>query len=270
MFSKSVVRTDAFLDMPLSTQALYFHLGLEADDDGFVSSPKQVQRSIGASPDDFKVLVVKGFIIPFESGVCVIRDWKVNNTLRGDRYKPTQYLREKSQIEILPNKVYQLNSVACLPLGIPTVNHAVDEVDTQYRVEENRVVKGSAEGADKPSAVTTPAGVGDEEKPKRAKKQREPFGHNSNPYIFAKYLSDKIQERKRSGKPANETTLQNWAADFDKCNRLDGHPWKEISVVLGWCQEDGWWQDNILSGSKFRKQYDQLLMKATKAGVFHK
>ena len=159
MFSKIVIRTDAFLDMPLSTQALYFHLGLEADDEGFVSSPKQVQRSIGASPDDFKVLVAKGFIIPFESGVCVIRDWKVNNYLRSDRYKPTQYLREKSQIETLSNRVYQLNSAACLPLGIPTVNHVVDEVDTQYRVdknrlEENRVVKGSAEGTDKPSRRT--------------------------------------------------------------------------------------------------------------------
>jgi len=159
MFSKIVIRTDAFLDMPLSTQALYFHLGLEADDEGFVSSPKQVQRSIGASPDDFKVLVAKGFIIPFESGVCVIRDWKVNNYLRSDRYKPTQYLREKSQIETLSNRVYQLNSAACLPLGIPTVNHVVDEVDTQYRVdknrlEENRVVKGSAEGTDKPPRRT--------------------------------------------------------------------------------------------------------------------
>ena len=160
MFSKSVVKTDAFLDMPLSTQALYFHLGMEADDEGFISSPKQVMRSVGASPDDYRVLMAKGLVFTFESGICVIRDWKVNNYLRSDRYKPTQYLEEKSHVVTLPNRSYSLNSSACLPSGIPTDYQVVDERYTQYRIdknrlEENRVVKGSSEGTDKPSQRKT-------------------------------------------------------------------------------------------------------------------
>lgn len=118
------------------------------------------------------------------------------------------------------------------------------------------------------SLVTTPAGVGDEEKPKRAKKQREPFAHDSKPYKCAAFLSEAIAKRRPSGKNPTEQTLQSWADDFDKCHRLDAHPWEEISAVLGWCQGDDFWQDNILSGGKFRKQYEQLLVKAAKKGAF--
>ena len=117
------------------------------------------------------------------------------------------------------------------------------------------------------SLVTTPAGVGDEEKPKRAKKQREPFAHNSNPYKCAAYLNEAICERlKVESKP--EAILQSWAADFDKCCRIDHRKWKELEVVLRWSQEDSFWQQNILSGSKFRKQYETLLAKAKGEGVF--
>lgn len=117
------------------------------------------------------------------------------------------------------------------------------------------------------SLVTTPAGVGDEEKPKRAKKEREPFAHDSKPYKCAAFLSEAIAKRRPSGKNPTEQTLQSWADDFDKCHRLDAHPWEEISAVLGWCQGDDFWQDNILSGGKFRKQYEQLLVKAAKKGA---
>ena len=90
MFSKDVVCSDRFLDMPASAQALYFQYGLEADDDGFVSAPKKILRLTNASDDDLKILVAKGFLIPFDSGVVVIRDWKINNYLRRDRYTPTE------------------------------------------------------------------------------------------------------------------------------------------------------------------------------------
>lgn len=86
MFSVDVVCSDKFLEMPLSSQALYFQFGMKADDDGFLASPKQITRMANASDDDFKILVAKGYIIPFESGVVVIKDWKVNNYLRKDRY----------------------------------------------------------------------------------------------------------------------------------------------------------------------------------------
>lgn len=268
MFSKSVVKTDAFLDMPLSTQALYFHLGMEADDEGFISNPKQVMRSVGASPDDYRVLMAKGLVFTFDSGICIIRDWKVNNYLRSDRFKPTQYLEEKSHVVTLPNRVYSLDFSACLPSGIPTDYQVVDERYTQYRIDKNRIDKGSAEGTDKPSAVTTPPGVGDEEKPKKGKKKRPQYAHDSKPYKCAAYLSDEIQKRKPSGNPVNEAALQNWASCFDKCNRIDRHPWEEIGAVLGWCQEDRFWQNQILSGGNFRDKYDRLLLQAKQKGVF--
>lgn len=95
MFSKGVTESDPFLDMPLSTQALYFHLGMQADDDGFVS-PNRIIRMIGSNPDDLKVLLAKGFLIPFESGVLVITHWKESNYIQKDRYKPTLHIKEKS------------------------------------------------------------------------------------------------------------------------------------------------------------------------------
>lgn len=107
MFSPSVVSTDVFLDMPISTQALYFHLGMGADDDGFVG-PKRIMRMIGASEDDLKILTVKKFVIPFESGVIVIRHWKVNNLIRKDWYRPSTYTDEKRLIRFDESGTYKL------------------------------------------------------------------------------------------------------------------------------------------------------------------
>ena len=94
MFSLAVVDTDSFLDMSTSAQALYFHLGMHGDDDGFVSSPKRIIRAVGCTEADLKTLEEAGFVIKFESGVIVIRDWKVHNTLKNDRYHPTVYQEE--------------------------------------------------------------------------------------------------------------------------------------------------------------------------------
>ncbi|PIA83692.1 DnaD domain-containing protein [Streptococcus parauberis] len=99
MFSKRITDTDKFLDMSLSTQALYFHLNMAADDDGFIDRPKTIQRTIGASEDDFKILVAKQFIVPFDSGVVVIKDWYIHNFIRKDTYQPTLYQEEKRMIE---------------------------------------------------------------------------------------------------------------------------------------------------------------------------
>lgn len=117
MFTKKITNSDAFIDMPLSTQALYFHLNMEADDDGFNSSPKKVQRMIGASDDDLKLLFAKNFVIPFESGVVVIKHWKLHNYIQNDRYKETVYLEEKSLLETKENKVYTLTDTNCIQNG---------------------------------------------------------------------------------------------------------------------------------------------------------
>ena len=99
MFSKKITDTDKFLDMPLSTQALYFHLNRDGDDDGFVGNPKTIKKKIGANDNDLDLLVFKQFIIPFENGVIVIKDWRIHNTLRNDRYTPTIYQEEKKALD---------------------------------------------------------------------------------------------------------------------------------------------------------------------------
>ena len=106
MFSKQITTSDAFMEMPVSSQLLYFHLNLEADDDGFVSNPKRTIKMIGANDDDLKVLLAKRFLLAFESGVMVIKHWLLHNTIRKDMYKETQYLDEKKLLQIKDNNVY--------------------------------------------------------------------------------------------------------------------------------------------------------------------
>jgi hypothetical protein len=106
MFTKKIVDSDAFLDMPLSTQALYFHLNMRADDDGFVNNPKRIQRTIGASDDDLKLLIAKRFLICFDNGIIVIKHWRMHNALRKDRYRETQYNSQMSLLEVKENGAY--------------------------------------------------------------------------------------------------------------------------------------------------------------------
>jgi hypothetical protein len=127
MFSSQIVTSDEFLEMPLTSQALYFHLGMSADDDGFVS-PRKILRMTGAGEDDLKVLMSKRFVIPFNSGVIVITHWKQNNYLRNDRYTPTIYKDEASRLSVIQG-VYHLDTI-----GIP----AVSALATQVGREEGR------------------------------------------------------------------------------------------------------------------------------------
>ncbi|HFI0686977.1 TPA: DnaD domain-containing protein [Streptococcus suis] len=110
MFSKEITTSDLFVDMPASTQLLYFHLGMEADDEGFIGNARMLGRAYGASNDDLKLLQAKGFIIVFESGVTVVKDWNLNNQIRKDRLKPTIYQAEKSLLTIGNTGVYQLDN----------------------------------------------------------------------------------------------------------------------------------------------------------------
>lgn len=106
MFAKTIIDSDAFLDMPLSTQALYFHLSMRADDEGFINKPKRVQKCIGASDDDLKLLIAKRFILTFESGVIVIKHWKIHNYIQKDRFKPTVYVHERACLMLSENNAY--------------------------------------------------------------------------------------------------------------------------------------------------------------------
>ena len=141
MFAKTIIDSDAFIDMPLSTQALYFHLSMRADDDGFINNPKKIMRMIGASDDDFKLLCLKKFIIPFDSGIVVIKHWKIHNYIQKDRYKPTVYSEEKKLITTKENGAY----TDCI--------QDVYSSDTQVRLSQDsselnqyRSVEGSENG----------------------------------------------------------------------------------------------------------------------------
>ena len=129
MFAKTIIDSDAFLDMPHSTQLLYFHLSMRADDDGFINNPKNIMRMIGCKDDDLSVLVTKKFIIPFESGVVVIKHWKIHNYIAKDRYKETKYKEEKALLGVDENNSY----TTCI--------QPVYKMDTQDRLGKDRLGK---------------------------------------------------------------------------------------------------------------------------------
>ena len=117
MFSKSIIDSDSFLDMPLTTQALYFHLAMRADDDGFLNNSKKIMRVIGANQNDMDLLLVKKFIISFEDGICVIKHWRIHNYIQTDRYHETNYKQEKSMLCLDDNKAYTLEDTGKKLIG---------------------------------------------------------------------------------------------------------------------------------------------------------
>ena len=136
MFSRKITETDRFLEMPLSSQALYFHLNMGADDEGFIDKAKTIQRTIGASDDDMKLLIAKGFLIPFDSGVVVIRHWRIHNYIRSDRFQSTLHQDEKTQLEYDHSKTAMLKPLKnVIPNGY--------QMDTQDKVGKVSLDEGS-------------------------------------------------------------------------------------------------------------------------------
>jgi hypothetical protein len=127
MFSLKIIDTDNFLDMPVSARELYFQLSMRADDDGFISNPKRIIKMVGSSDDDMKVLLGKQYIIPFESGVCVVKHWKIHNYIQKDRYQETECIEEKNKLTEVNNK-YEKDE--CI--------QNVSKLDTQVRIGKVR------------------------------------------------------------------------------------------------------------------------------------
>ena len=131
MFSKKITHTDAFVNMPMSVRLLYYELNMEADDDGFVDSPSRIMRMIGCVQDDINILIDKKFVIPFETGVCVIKHWLIHNTIRRDRYTPTNYIDEKAKLSLKKNNIYTLGNQMA--------------TNGRHRLEEISIVESSIE-----------------------------------------------------------------------------------------------------------------------------
>lgn len=135
MFAKTIIDSDAFLEMPISSQCLYFHLAMRADDEGFINKPKTIMRMIGAKDDDMNVLVARKFIIPFENGIVVIKHWKIHNYIRGDRLHETKYQEEKARLVTDDNNSYTLCQTSDGQL--------VDSCPTEVRLGKVRLGKDS-------------------------------------------------------------------------------------------------------------------------------
>ncbi len=162
MFSKDITSSDAFLDMPASSQALYFHFGMEADDDGFIGNPKKVMRVIGVGEDDFKILISKKFVLLFPSGVLVVKHHRINNNWDKYNCKRTNYLEEFSQLYIKDNRAYTFDETQGVPL------QSADSLKTVFRIEENRIDNTSGET---PQIVKVSE---DEETPKKESRAKYP------------------------------------------------------------------------------------------------
>ena len=152
MFSKTIIDSDAFLDMPLETQAFYFHLSMRADDEGFVNNPKKIARMIGVGEDSLKLLILKNFIIPFESGIVVIRHWKIHNYIRGDRMTETNYKNERSLLSIDDNGAYSLENLAeCQPVSNQLTTNCQPvavQMSAQDRIGKDRIGKDNTYSAE--------------------------------------------------------------------------------------------------------------------------
>ena len=198
MFSLQVVDTDFFLDMPTSAQALYFHLGMHGDDDGFVSAPRKIARASGCNDDDMRLLAAKGYIIPFDSGVVVITDWRINNTLQNDRYKETVYLGEKSMLHSEKNGRYLVASTLdteCIRSGskLESQRNLTQHNQTEHSKTENVAAKPPTHNRFSPPGV-------DEVRAYCVEK-----GYSVDPERFVNYYTS-------IGWRVGKNTMKNWKA----------------------------------------------------------
>lgn len=246
MFSKVVIDSDTFLDMPLSAQALYFHLSMRADDDGFVSSPKRIQTYVGASTDDLKILLAKHFLIPFESGVVVIKHWKVHNYIQKDRYKETYYQAEKALLEEAPKtKEYtrKLNAdtsciqtvsnldTSCIQTGYKLDTQVRDRDRDSIEIEIGEGKESAKADSNEPDGSTPPPFFNSDVKKQKKKQTKHKYGEYDNVLLTDEELV-KLKEK-----------VPNWQ---DFIERLSGYiastgkRYKSHYVtMLNWYRRDG-------------------------------
>jgi hypothetical protein len=250
MFSKRIISGARFLKMPLSTQALYFHLGLNADDDGIVEA-YVVMNLVGAAEDDLKVLVAKGFVTVLNDDlVTYINDWQENNRLRADRkidsiYKPL-LLKMLPDVELVEHKPR-----ADLKAADDQRTASGRPVDNQRTTNGRRRLGKDRLGKDSVVKQTY-----------SAKSASRTYAPDSDEYQLATKLWEKIKGNNPEAKHPN---LQSWCNDIRLMHERDGRKWEQISNMIDWCQNDDFWQANILSAKKLREKYDQLKAQALRA-----
>lgn len=238
MFAKTIIDSDAFLDMPTTSQLLYFHLSMRADDDGFVNKPKSVMRMVGCKEDDLKLLFVKKFLIPFESGIVVIKHWKIHNYIAKDRYTETKYKEEKSLLQLDENKAYTQATTPCI--------QPVYEPGTQVRLGKVSLGKESIEdipGSDEPPAQPkkpTKHKYGEFQKvlltDPEFEKLAEDFGADLRDKAIS-FLDAYIEEKGYKSKSHN-LAIRRWVMDAVKENEAKTTKYgRRKEPVPGWCKQ---------------------------------
>lgn len=235
MFAKMIIDSDAFLSMPMSTQALYFHLAMRADDDGFVNGPKKIARMVGAAEDDMKILIGKRYILAFASGVIVIKHWRIHNYIQCDRYKPTLYQEEKLTLVVKGNKSYTEASRLSAPAIEPEHVDNTDDIqngynmDTQVSLGKVRLEQGkeSMEGADAPP----PSG--------KKKVTRNKYGE----YGWVR-LSDLEHANLTTALGEDELARCIKYVDESAQKTKNKNEWKDWNLVIRNCHRDKWGSRN--------------------------
>lgn len=233
MFSLDVVDTDKFMDMPPTTQNLYFHLGMRADDDGFVSSPKKVAMICGSCATDLQLLVSNDFIIPFENGVILITDWKANNYLRKDRYTESRFKEYLDTVEVDNDKYIVAASSTSLTCGIPKDNQTVDKRHTDgcHRLGKDRIELGK----DSKSTMDRSASGKDVENQNVKDRKHDPIKYSDDPELD-EAIHEFIKFRKDIKKPMSDMAIKLMMNKLEKLSQ-DKHEQVQIlnqSIMQGW------------------------------------
>lgn len=201
MFAKSVIDSDLFLDMPATTQVLYFHLAMRADDDGFVNNPKKIMRIVGAKDDDMKLLIAKQFILLFDSGIIVVKHWRIHNYIQKDRRKETLYQDEKNMLTTDQTGAYAMMDTACI--------QSASSLDSQVSIGEDS--SGKAREAKAKSVRFTPPTLDE------VRAYCEEIGASINPEAFVDYYTQIGWICGKAGKP-----MKDWKSAVRNWNRREG------------------------------------------------
>lgn len=248
MMAKSIIDTDAFMEMPMSTQCLYFHLLLRADDEGFLQNAKMIMQMTGCKEDDMKLLIAKQYIIPFDTGIIVIRHWKIHNYIQKDRFTPTSCSRERKLLGVQDDKTYEPVS-GCTQNGYTldtTCIQPVSKLYTQVRLGKVRLGKVSLESDADKSAMSGKATTTTTKADHKSKKFKKPSIEELQAYITemgytfsANHFFDYYES---NGWKVGRNGMKSWKAACANWQRRE-HPKTAAGrrEIGGWANEsDGW------------------------------
>lgn len=220
MFVKTIIDSDAFLDMPQSAQNLYFHLSMRADDDGFINNPKKIARMLGCSEDDMKILLMKGFIYVFDSGVIVIKHWRMHNLIRNDRYKGTAYKEELSKLKIKENGSYTLLKGDDNDLLLSNDN----QMTTKRQPNGNQMETQVRLGKDSIGKVNKDDVVDNDTKPQKS--------------VYGKFKSVRLTDEEY--KEIKAAKLEHYIDRLDLYKASKGKRYKnDYATIMSWVKRDG-------------------------------